>query len=118
MERGNWRWRGFGGEIWGWSVLGRENTHTISTSVGEGYTSKIRQRISCFGRKTTAFSKSIHNHIAKMNIFQLANNLIEEKIERKGVKKRKRRTPAMIEGIENHGWTWREFLECHAMRIK
>lgn len=85
--------------------------HKISTSVVEGYNNKIRQRITCFVRKTPAFSKSIESHIERLNIFKFANNFIEKKMERIHLKMEKTRTPAMIEGIEDHVWTWKEFLE-------
>jgi IS1 family transposase/transposase-like protein len=96
------------------TVFGNMAGHKISTSVVEGYNNKIRQRIACFVRKTAAFSKSMKSHIAKINIFQFANNFVELKMERNGFKKEKKRTPAMIEGIENHVWTWKEFLGCNA----
>jgi hypothetical protein len=89
----------------------------ISTSVVEGYNNKIRQRISCFGRKTASFSKSLRSHIAKINTFQFANNFIETKMERDGLKVMKTRTPAMIEGIEDHVWTWSKFLMCNVTAI-
>jgi IS1 family transposase len=97
-------------------IFGNMAGHKISTSVVEGYNNKMRQRITCFVRKTAAFSKSMKSHIERINIFKFANNFIEEKMERKGLKVRKERTPAMIEGIENHVWTWREFLCCNAVR--
>jgi IS1 family transposase len=97
------------------TVFGNIAGHKISTSVVEGYNNKMRQRITCFVRKTAAFSKSLQSHIARINIFKFMNNFIEGKIERKGLKKTKTRTPAMIEGIENHVWTWREFLECNVI---
>lgn len=91
-------------------IYGDMGGHKISTSVVEGYNNKIRQRISCFGRKTASFSKSLRSHIARINIFQFDNNFIETKMERDGIKFMKTRTPAMIEGIADHVWTWSEFL--------
>ena len=99
------------------AVLGDTTGHKISTSVVEGYNNKIRQRITCFVRKTAAFSKSIKSHIARMNIFQFENNFIGMKMERIGLITEKKRTPAMIEGIADHVWTWREFLECNVYKI-
>lgn len=97
-------------------VLGNETGHKISTSVVEGYNNKIRQRITCFVRKTAAFSKSIKSYIARINIFKFYNNFIDLKKERNDLLEMKIRTPAMIEGIENHVWTWKEFLECNAVK--
>lgn len=97
-------------------VFGDMADHKISTSVVEGYNNKMRQRISCLVRKTAAFSKSLQSHIAKLNIFQFKNNFIERKIEKDGLKKTKTRTPAMIEGIADHVWTWREFLMCNVSK--
>jgi hypothetical protein len=68
-------------------VLGNVMEHRISTSVVEGYNNKIRQRISCFVRKTAAFSKSLQSHIARLNIFKFMNNFIKKKMEWKGLKK-------------------------------
>jgi len=99
-------------------VFGNIGNYKISTSVVEGYNNKIRQRSTAFVRKTAAFSKLLQSHIAKMNIFQFCNNFMELKWEWNGLQKVKERTPAMIEGIEDHLWTWREFLECPAVRIK
>jgi IS1 family transposase/transposase-like protein len=98
------------------SIFGNMTGHKISTSVVEGYNNKIRQRISCFVRKTAAFSKSLKSHIAKINIFIFANNFIERKTEWNGLEEMKTRTPAMIEGITDHVWTWRDFLTCNAAK--
>jgi hypothetical protein len=95
-------------------VFGNLMGHKISTSVVEGYNNKIRQRIAFFVRKTAAFSKTLKSHIARINIFIFANNFIEKKMKWNGIKKVKERTPAMIEGIENHVWTWNEFLTYNA----
>jgi len=40
------------------------------------------------------------------------------KWEWNGLQKVKERTPAMIERIEDHVWTWRECLECSTVRIR
>ena len=98
-------------------VFGDMGDHKISTSVVEGYNNKIRQKLSCFARKTASFSKSLQSHIAKINIFQFMNNFIELKKEKNGNKITITRTPAMIEGIENHVWTWKEFLTCNVSVI-
>jgi IS1 family transposase len=92
------------------TIFGNIAWHKISTSVVEGYNNKMRQKIACFVRKTAAFSKLMQSHILNINIFKFYNNFIETKMERKWQKTEKKRTPAMIEGIENHVWTWREFL--------
>ena len=77
----------------------------------------MRQRIAPLTRKTAAFSKSLKFHIAKIDILTFSNNFIEKKMERKGLIKMKERSPAMIEGIESHLWTWREFIEFNIVRI-
>lgn len=86
-------------------IMGNPEIDSISTSVVEGYNNKIRQRISRFGRKTASFSKKIASCIDALNLFQFMNNFIDLK--------RNRKTPAMIEEITDHVWSWREFLSYH-----
>ena len=86
-------------------ILGDPDVSSISTSVVEGYNNKIRQRLSRFGRKTASFSKNIRGYIMSLNIFQFVNNFIEIK--------HNRQSPAMIEGITDHLWSWKEFLSHH-----
>lgn len=87
--------------IWGDPAFG-----SISTSIVEGYNNKIRQRISRFARKTASFSKSVWSCIDALNLFQFVNNFID-------LKKNNRMTPAMIENISDHVWSWGEFLSHH-----
>ena len=87
-------------------ILGDPMICSISTSIVEGYNNKIRQRISRFARKTASFSKSVFSCINALNLFQFVNNFID-------LKKNKRNTPAMIEKISDHVWTWGEFLSHH-----
>jgi len=98
------------------TVFGSTVGYKISTSVVEGYNNKMRQKITFFVRKTAAFSKSKQSFIARINIFKFANNFIDLKMERIGLKTIKMRTPAMIEGIADHAWTWKEFLTCNAVK--
>jgi IS1 family transposase len=98
-------------------VFGNMNGHRISTSVIEGYNNKMRHKITQFGRKTCAFSKTIESHIGKINVFQFANNFMDLKREKWEHGGMKMRTPAIIEGITEHIWTWREFLEYPAIRL-
>ena len=86
-------------------IMGNPEIDSISTSVVEGYNNKIRQRISKFGRKTASFSKKVTSCIDALNLFQFMNNFIDLK--------RNRKTPAMIEGITDHVWSWMEFLSYH-----
>lgn len=83
------------------AIWGEPAEKTISTSVIEGYNNKIRQRISRFGRKTASFTKKIAAYVGALNIFQFVNNFIDAK---------KGKAPAMREGITDHIWTWKEFL--------
>lgn len=85
-------------------VFGNPAIASISTSVVEGYTNKIRQRISRFARKTASFSKTIVAHTRLLDLFQFANNCIDAK---EGM------TPAMREGSTDPVWTWQEFLTDH-----
>jgi len=88
-------------------TLGNPALESISTSIVEGYNNKIRQRISRFGRKTASFSKKIISCIGALNMFQFMSNFIDAK---------EKRTPAMIDGLTDHVWTWREFL-CHHIQL-
>jgi len=99
------------------SVFGDLKNYKISTSVVEGYNNKIRQRSTPFGRKTAAFSKLLVSHIGKLNVFVFVNNFIDKKRERIGLNIIKERTPAMIEGIESHIWTWRKFIAYNIAKI-
>ena len=87
-------------------TLGNPKISSISTSIVEGYNNKIRQRISRFVRKTASFSKSVSSCINALDLFQFVNNFID-------LKKNKRKTPAMIEKISDHVWSWGEFLSHH-----
>jgi len=87
-------------------ILGDPTICSISTSIVEGYNNKIRQRISRFARKTASFSKSVSSCINALDLFQFVNNFID-------LKKNNRKTPAMIEKISDHVWTWGEFLSHH-----
>lgn len=85
-------------------IMGNPALESISTSIVEGYNNKIRQRISRFGRKTASFSKKILLCIGALNMFQFMNNFIDLK---------KKLTPAMIEGLTDHAWSWNDFLSHH-----
>lgn len=87
-------------------TMGDPKISSISTSIVEGYNNKIRQRVSRFVRKTASFSKSVSSCINALDLFQFVNNFID-------LKKNKRKTPAMIEKISDHIWTWGEFLSHH-----
>jgi IS1 family transposase len=86
-------------------IMGNPAICSISTSIVEGYNNKIRQRISRFARRTASFSKSVFSCINALNMFQFMNNFIDLK--------KNRMTPAMIEKISDHAWTWGEFLSQH-----
>lgn len=86
-------------------IMGNPEIDLKSTSVVEGYNYRIRQRISKFGRKTASFSKKGASCIDALNLFQFMNNFIDLK--------RNRKTPAMIEGITDHVWSWMEFISYH-----
>ena len=85
-------------------IWGNPAYEAISTSIVEGYSNKIRQRISRFGRKTASFTKKIAAYVGVMNMFQFASNFIDAK---------KDISAAMRESVTDHVWTWREFLTYH-----
>jgi len=67
----------------------------------DGFCSKLRERISCFGRKARSFAKKKKCIEQRLEIFSIQHNLIEKK---------KGRTPAMLEGLFHKPLTWSHVL--------
>jgi len=67
----------------------------------DGFCSKLRERISCFGRKARSFAKKKKTIEQRLEIFSIQHNFIEKK---KGI------TPAMKEGLYPKPMTWNSFF--------
>ena len=82
-------------------ILGRVPKEEISITNIDGFCSKLRERISCFGRKARSFAKKKLCIEQRLEIFSIQHNFIEKK---KGL------TPAMKEGLYHKSITWNEFF--------
>jgi len=91
-------------------IMGNPDISSISTSVVEGYNNKIRQRLSCFGRKTASFSKKVRGYITTLNISQFVHNFIDIKYNCQ--------SPTMLESVTDHLWIWGELFKLSSSVIK
>jgi len=82
-------------------ILGYVDKDKISITNIDGFCSKLRERISCFGRKARSFAKRRLCIEQRLEIFSIQHNFIEKK---------KGETPAMKEGLINKPLTWNEFF--------
>ena len=82
-------------------ILGNITKDKISITNIDGFCSKLRERISCFGRKARSFAKRKLCIEQRLEIFSIQHNFIE---------KRKGKTPAMKEGLMDKPLTWNEFF--------
>ena len=82
-------------------ILGHIDKDKISITNIDGFCSKLRERISCFGRKARSFAKKKQCIEQRLEIFSIQHNFIEKK---------KGQTPAMREGLINKPLTWNEFF--------
>lgn len=82
-------------------ISGRVPKDEISITNIDGFCSKLRERISCFGRKARSFAKKKICIEQRLEIFSIQHNLIEKK---------KGKTPAMKEGLFNKPLTWNDFF--------
>jgi len=67
----------------------------------DGFCSKLRERISCFGRKARSFAKKKKMIEQRLEIFSIQHNFIEKK---------KGETPAMKEGLIHMPLAWSHIL--------
>lgn len=83
-------------------IFGNPKRDEIAINHIDGFCSKLRERISCFTRKGRAFAKRRYCLEQRLEIFSVQHNFIEAKYGK---------TPAMIEGLAEHKWTWQEFFK-------
>jgi len=73
----------------------------IDSNQIDGFWSKLRERISCFGRKARSFAKKKKCIEQRLEIFSVQHNFIEIK---------NGKTPAMKEGLQSKPLTWNSFF--------
>jgi len=108
-------------------VLGAERlTHlglTISTALVERVNLTLRQALAPLARKTSSFYKDRERMRQRVVLFQAFDNVARPHMSlrqqlppqvclRQGTirPRRQARTPAMVTGVTNHVWTFRELL--------
>ena len=82
-------------------LFGCISRNDISINQIDGFCSKLRERISCFGRKARSFAKKKLCIEQRLEIFSIQHNFIETK---------KGQTPAMKEGLQSKPLTWNDFF--------
>ena len=82
-------------------ISGRVPKEDISITNIDGFCSKLRERISCFGRKARSFAKKKLCIEQRLEIFSIQHNFIETK---------KGETPAMKEGLQSKPLSWNDFF--------
>ena len=83
------------------NIWGEMSEEKITMRKIDSYCGTIRERIPIYVRETKAFSKKRKNVENRLDIFQMYRNFIWTK---------KKKTPAMIEGIVNKIGSWNTLL--------
>jgi hypothetical protein len=83
-------------------VYGDPEVEDIETINVENFNGILRERLGRLVRRTKCISKKKPRLHYAISFFQFYRNFISQ-IKR-------HRTPAMIEGLSNHTWTWHEFF--------
>jgi len=86
------------------TIYGNPDHDDIETTDIENYNGILRERIGRLVRKTKCFSKRRWRLECSLQVFQFYWNFINEF--------KRRKSPAMLEGLADHLWTWHEFLYC------
>lgn len=84
------------------SIYGNPDPADIETTDVENYNGILRERIGRLVRKTKCFSKKKTRLRLAIHLFQFYWNFINP-FKRKA-------TPAMLEGLSDHPWSWTEFF--------
>ena len=85
-----------------WVVYGEPVVSEIETTDVENFNGILRERLGRLVRKTKCFAKSKRRLVCSIGLFQFYWNFINE-FERDA-------SPARMEGLTDHVWTWQEFL--------
>jgi hypothetical protein len=86
-------------------IFGNPEFKEINTTDVENFNGILRERVGRLVRETKCFSKKKRKLIGAINLFQFYWNFMN-KFDRQG-------SPAMLEEISNHIWSWDEFLHYH-----
>lgn len=85
-------------------VYGNPCYSEIETTDIENMNSIFRERLGRLVRKTKCYSKKKPRLVDAVELYQFYWNFMD--------KLTKSETPAMIEGLEHHQWSWEEFFNC------
>ena len=86
-------------------IYGNPDLRDIETTDVENYNGIFRERLGRLVRKTKCFSKKKSKLGNAIDLFQFYWNFINN-LQGRG-------SPAMLEGFEDHVWTWHEFFHYH-----
>lgn len=86
-------------------IYGEPNPENIETTDIENFNGILRERVGRLVRKTKCFSKLRPRLECSIELFQFYWNFMNEF--------KKGKSPAMMEGLTDHVWTWHEFLTWH-----
>jgi len=86
-------------------IFGNPDPKKIETTDVENFNGILRERVGRLVRKTKCFSKKKSKLNDAINLFQFYWNFMNN-FHRRGS------SPAMLEGLEDHIWSWHEFLTC------
>lgn len=87
------------------AIYGTPEMEDIETTDIENFNGILRERIGRLVRKTKCFSKEKQRSKCALHLFQFYWNFINEF--------KRDTSPAMVEGLTDHLWNWREFLMYH-----
>jgi len=86
-------------------ICGNPDPTDIETTNVENFNGILRERNGRLSRKTKCFSKHKRKLENSLHLFQFYWNFINNF--------KRGNSPAMIEGVTDHLWTWHEFLMHH-----
>nr|QNO57742.1 hypothetical protein GBAFDLPJ_00036 [Methanosarcinales archaeon ANME-1 ERB7] len=84
------------------AIYGTPDPSDIETTDIENYNGILRERIGRLVRKTKCFSKRRWRLKCSLQVFQFYWNFMNEF--------KRRTSPAMLEGLADHLWTWHDFF--------
>ena len=87
------------------TIFGNPDSLEINTTDVENFNGILRERVGRLVRETKCFSKKKVKLVGALNFFQFYWNFMNEFDRGK--------SPAMLEDIDNHVWSWDDFLWYH-----
>jgi hypothetical protein len=85
-----------------WVVFGEVSLGKIETTDVENFNGILRERLGRLVRRTKCFAKTVRRLVCAVGLFQFYWNFINE--FGRGV------SPAKMEGLSDHVWSWHEFM--------